>query len=83
MVSVINDKLLSFEDLRELKDEKLNKIYSEELINELEKGNFEFLNRIDLTDRNNREFMQPLLYAVKNSRFDTKEELGERHQDNL
>ena len=73
MVYFENNRLVDFEDLKQVVDEKGKRIYSENLIQQLEGGNLNALHTINVSDRNNRYFMEPLLFAVKNSEFSTYE----------
>lgn len=68
-----NNKTVRFDNLRQAIDKDGNRVYDENLLQELESGNFYYLNNIDLVDRNNRYFMEPLLYAVRNSEYGTYE----------
>jgi len=64
---------VTFEDLSKAIDNDGKRIYSEELIQKIENAEFNYLNTLDLVDRNNKYFMEPLLYAVKNSKYSTYE----------
>ena len=49
-----------------LNDIKQSGLYAVELLEKLETGDFSELDKLTADDRNNREIMEPLLYAVKN-----------------
>lgn len=68
-----NNRVVNFENLEQLIDEDGNRVYSERLLQGIQGGNFNVLYEIDIADRNNRYFMEPLLFAVKNSEFSTYE----------
>lgn len=65
MIGNQNNRLKSFEQLRE---ERSKYGYTEKLLQALERGDFNYLNEIDISDRNNKEYMEPLLFAVKNNK---------------
>ena len=60
----IDNQMIKFDNLRQAVDNEGKRIYSEELLQKIENGDFFCLNNLDLLDRNNRHFMEPLLYAV-------------------
>lgn len=70
MIDYEDNRLKSFEELRK-NGKKYG--YTEKILSSLENGNFNCLNEIDLEYRNNKAYMEPLLYAVKNSPFGTYE----------
>lgn len=59
-------------------------MYSQELLKDLLLGKYEELYKLPIADRANRDFMYPLLYAVKNtnSTYVVYKYLGENLQDN-
>lgn len=73
MVYFEDSRLVNFEDLKQVVDEEGKRIYSENLISKLQSGDLNALNEVDLSNRNNKYFMEPLLYAVKNSELSTYE----------
>jgi len=61
------------EDLYKVVNEEGDRIYSDNLLQKIQSGDFNCLNEINIEDRNNRYFMEPILFAVKNSEFGTYE----------
>ncbi len=58
-----DNKKVRFDDLQE------SGRYSSEIINEIKQGNYRVLkNLLSIEDRKNKNFMEPLLYAVKNEK---------------
>lgn len=72
-----NNKLVSFDDLRKSGN------YEPAIINVVEKGNLEMLSQLDGTDRNSKEYMEPILYAYYNLRhsYDVFKYYGQNLQD--
>ena len=68
-----NSRTVIFEDLKKAITEDGKRLYSEELVQKIQSGDFNYLNDIDVLYRNNKNFMEPLLYAVRNSEFGTYE----------
>lgn len=64
---------VSFDHLREAKYKDGKQVYDEGLLTQIESGKLISLNNIDLSLRNNKFFMEPLLYAFKNSKYATYE----------
>lgn len=60
------DKLNSNREVLKISDLKKSKIYNIKMLEQLEVGDFTGLKQLSADDRNNRQFMEPLLYAVKN-----------------
>lgn len=83
----IDSKLVNLEDLRKAVHEDGKRIYSEELVQGIENGDLNCLYNIDAAERNNKFFMEPLLYAVKyNSKlasYEVYKYLGEELQKDL
>lgn len=73
MGNFIGNRTVTLDNLRQVVNEEGKRIYSEELLQKIEIGDFNCLNGLNLSDRNNRYFMEPLLFAVKNSRYSTYE----------
>jgi len=73
MIYFEDNRVVNFEDLRKVVDKDGNRVYSERLLQGVKGGDLNYLNEIDLSDRNNKFFMEPLLYAVKNSEYSTYE----------
>ena len=73
MIYFENSRTLSVGDLYKVVNEDGDRIYSDDLLKKIQSGNFNCLNEINLVDRNNRYFMEPILFAVKNSEFSTYE----------
>lgn len=68
-----DSRTVSVEDLYKVVNEEGERIYSDNLLQKIQSGDFNCLNEINLEDRNNRYFMEPILFAVKNSEFGTYE----------
>lgn len=64
----MGNKSINFEGLEQINLENEELIYPKTLIEELKRGKFKCLNEINPVDRTNREFMEPLLYAVRNEK---------------
>ena len=62
-----NNRKVNFEDLAQLVDSDGKRVYSEHLLQELKNGNYNALNDLSISNRENRYFMEPLLYAMKNN----------------
>ncbi|MCL2383837.1 MAG: DUF4116 domain-containing protein [Oscillospiraceae bacterium] len=60
MRSFEDNKVVRFEDLRK------NERYGKTLLNSLEAGDFKVLAELELDERADLEFMEPILYAIKN-----------------
>lgn len=73
MIYFENNRTLNFYNLSKAVNEDGKRIYSEKLLQRIKVGDFNSLNEISIADRNNKYFMEPLLYAVKNSEFSTYE----------
>lgn len=63
-----NNRSVNLENLEQAINEDGKRIYSEKLIEGIKNGDFNCLNEISPADRSDREFMEPLLYAVKNEK---------------
>ena len=62
----LNNNIEKIDDLKEFRNKEGKPLYNKELLEQLKNGNFEDeLARISENDRKEREFMEPLLYAVK------------------
>lgn len=57
---------------KSIKDLKQSGLYDIELLERLEVGDFSKLAQLSVDDKNNREFMEPLLYAVKKDKHTYK-----------
>ena len=68
-----DSRIVSIQDLYKVVNDEGKRIYSDNLLQKIQSGDFNFLNEINLVDRNNRYFMEPILFAVKNSEFGTYE----------
>ena len=68
-----DSRIVSIQDLYTIVNDEGKRIYSDNLLQKIQSGDFNCLNEIDFEDRNNRYFMEPLLFAVKNSEFGTYE----------
>lgn len=66
-----NARTVIFENLDNLIDKDGRRVYSEELLQNIKSGDFNYLNTIDSHYKNDIFFMEPLLYAVKNSEYNT------------
>lgn len=73
MIYFSNNRTVRFDDLRQAVNEDGKSVYDENLLQKIESGDFNCLNNIDLEYRNNKYYMEPLLYAVKNSEYSTYE----------
>lgn len=60
------DNLNSNRENLKISDLKKSKLYNIKMLEQLEAGDFTGLKQLSADDRNNRQFMEPLLYAVKN-----------------
>lgn len=75
-----NNRTVNFKELEE------SGIYLEDLLKQIKNGNYEFLNEaLDETNRRDRDFMEPLLYAVKNEHgtYEIYKYYGDNLQENL
>lgn len=57
-----DNKIVTLKDLRESKN------YNSELLENLEQGNYKELLNLSLEDRTNKDYMEPLLYAIRNDK---------------
>lgn len=73
MIYFENSRKVNLNDLSKVVDQDGKRVYSENLLQRIEYGDLNALNEISISDRNNRYFMEPLLYAVKNSQLSTYE----------
>ncbi len=80
-----NNRMVNFEDLAKVVNSDGKRVYPEGLLQEVKNGNFNCLYQINLADRNNEYFMEPLLYAVKNERgtYEVYKYYGEVIQEDL
>jgi len=80
-----NNRSVNLENLERAINEDGKRIYSEKLIEGIRGGDFNCLNEISPADRNDREFMEPLLYAVKNEKntYMVYKYYGKNLQENL
>lgn len=62
MKSFQNVKSLTIKDLEESGQ------YTQELLKALQEGKYQEIYRLSISDRSNQDFMEPLLYAVKNDK---------------
>lgn len=60
-----NNSEVNFEKLEKAIDKDGKRVYSPRLIQKIKNGDYNVLNEINPVDKNDREFMEPLLYAVK------------------
>lgn len=63
-----NNRLANFEGLEKVIDKDGKRVYSPRLMQGIKNGDYSILNEINPADKNDREFMEPLLYAVKNEK---------------
>lgn len=68
-----DNRTVSFEELEKIVNKDGKRVYPPKLIQQLKNGNFNILNEINISYRNNRTIMEPLLYAAKNSKYNTFE----------
>ena len=62
-----NNRKVMFEDLKEAINEDGKRVYSDELLREISNGNYNYINEtLTPAQREDRNFMEPLLYAVRN-----------------
>lgn len=80
-----NNRLVNFEDLDKVINEDGKRVYSPRLIQGIKNGDYNLLNEISPSDRSDREFMEPLLYAVKNEKntYIVYKHYGEDLQEDL
>ena len=68
-----NSREATLGGLSTIVNEDGKRVYSDRLLQSLSTGDFNCLNEVSLEDRNNRFFMEPLLFAVRNSEYGTYE----------
>lgn len=68
-----DNRTVNFDELEKAVNKDGKRVYPPKLIQQLRNGNFNILNEINASYRNNRTLMEPLLYAVKNSEYGTYE----------
>lgn len=82
---MLYDRNLNLEGLARIVDTDMKRIYSDDLIENMQNKNFNYLYNIDITLRSDMYFMNQLLFAVRNSKgtYEVYKYYGEELQKDI